>query len=144
MIMDDVDPKVRQELADLVLQYSTAIDTRDWEMFRAIWTDDCVTDYGKVGSWKGAEAITDFMEQVHAPCGRTMHTLANQVVEATSDGYSSRTYVDAIVMNGDNRSGFRMSGWYDDDIVATDDGWKIASRTFVSVVANKVGRDPAK
>ena len=141
MIMSDIDPKVRQELADLVLQYSTGIDTRDWEMFREIWTEDCETDYGKVGSWKGADAITDFMEQVHAPCGHTMHTLGNQVVKATSDGYSSLTHVDAIVMNGDNRSGFRMVGFYDDDIVATDRGWKIARRTWIPVVANKVGKD---
>jgi 3-phenylpropionate/cinnamic acid dioxygenase small subunit len=138
--MSGIDPKVRQELADLVLQYSTAIDTRDWDMFRAIWTDDCATDYGKVGSWNSAEAITDFMEEIHAPCGRTMHTLGNQVIETTGDGYSSRTYVDAIVMNGDNRSGLRMAGWYDDDFVATGDGWKIARRVFTLVVANKVGR----
>jgi hypothetical protein len=34
-----------------------------------------------------------------------------------------------------------MLGWYDDDVVATDDGWKIARRTFVPVVSNRVGRE---
>jgi hypothetical protein len=141
MIMSDIDPKVRQDLADLVLQYSVGIDTRDWKMFRDIWTDDCATDYGKVGSWDSGDAITEFMEKVHADCGHTMHQLGNQVITRTGTGYSSRTFVDAVVMNGDNRSGFRMLGWYDDEVVATDDGWKIARRTFVPVVANKVGRE---
>jgi hypothetical protein len=140
-MINDVDPKVRQQLADLVLQYSVGIDTRDWVLFREIWTDDAKTDYGKVGSWDSGDAITDFMEKVHADCGHTMHQLGNQVVKATGEGYSSRTFVDAIVMNGDNRSGFRMLGWYDDEIVPAGGGWKIASRTFVPVVANRVGKD---
>jgi 3-phenylpropionate/cinnamic acid dioxygenase small subunit len=139
--MSDLDPEVRQQLADLVLQYAHAIDTRDWAMFREIWTDGCAADYGKVGSWNSGDEITEFMEKVHADCGHTMHQLGNQVITATDDGYSSRTFVDAVIMNGDNRSGFRMLGWYDDDIVAAGDGWRIARRTFVPVVSNQVGRE---
>jgi hypothetical protein len=36
-------------------------------------------------------------------------------------------------MGLDNRAGVRAVGYYDDELVRTDDGWKIASRRFTMV-----------
>lgn len=138
-MMTDIDPVVRQQVTDLVLQYAAGIDGRDWKLFRACFTDDCVADYGDdVGRWESADAITQFMEQVHADCGHTMHQIGNQVVRADGDGYAARSYVDAVVLRADNRKGLQMLGYYDDEFVSTTDGWKIARRRFTSVLTTRI------
>jgi hypothetical protein len=140
--MTDVDPATRQQLFDLVVRYSTGIDRRDWALFRTCWTDDAVTDYGVVGSWDSGDAITEFMRKVHEDCGHTAHRVGNYAVEAAGDGYSSRTYVDAIVMRGDNQKGLQMLGFYDDEFRRTDDGWRISKRTFVPTITVRVKNWP--
>jgi hypothetical protein len=136
--MSDVDPATRQELFDLVVRYATGIDQRDWELFRTCWTDDAVTDYGEVGQWDTGDAITEFMVKVHEPCGHTAHRVGNYVVWPEGDGYAARTYVDAIVMRGDNRKGMQMLGFYEDAYRRVDDGWRISRRRFVPTITTRV------
>jgi hypothetical protein len=42
----------------------------------------------------------------------------------------------------DNRTGVRADGYYDDELVNTDDGWKIARRTFTMVLQTPVDVSP--
>ena len=128
-----VDRDTHQDVADVLVRYATGIDRRDWTLFRTCFTEDCEADYGDIGVWTSADAITDWMEQVHAPCGPTVHRISNIAVSPTSSGVSARCYVDAVVMGPDGQSGTRAVGWYDDELVDTDDGWKIARRRFTMV-----------
>lgn len=129
----------RQDISDLLLRYATGIDRRDWVLFRTVFTDDCELDYGEIGVWKGVDAVTDFMEQVHAMAGHTMHRMSNQVTTVDGDTAEARTYVDALIMAGDNKSGVNGIGFYDDEIVRTADGWRIARRRFTAVRVTTVG-----
>jgi 3-phenylpropionate/cinnamic acid dioxygenase small subunit len=138
----------RQDISDLLVRYATGIDRRDWPLFRTVFTDDCELDYGEVGAWTGVDAVTDFMEQVHAPAGHTLHRLTNQVITIEGDKALARTYVDALVMFGDNQTGSAGGaggagangvGFYDDEIVRTSDGWRIARRRFTAVRVTTVG-----
>jgi 3-phenylpropionate/cinnamic acid dioxygenase small subunit len=138
------EPNVRQdkeEIAEVLLRYATGIDRRDWPLFRTVFTDDCELDYGEVGSWKGVDAITEFMQQAHSMAGHTMHRLTNQVIAVDGDQAESRTYVDALIMFEGN-SGVNAAGFYDDEWVRGDDGWRVAGRRFVQVRVAQVG-DPA-
>jgi 3-phenylpropionate/cinnamic acid dioxygenase small subunit len=132
-----VDREVRQDVADVLVRYATGIDRRDWALFRTCFTGDCEADYGEIGVWHGADAITVWMEQAHAGCGHTMHRITNQAISADGDGVVARSYVDAIVMAPDNRSGTRAVGYYDDELVRTDDGWRIARRRFTMVLVRE-------
>jgi 3-phenylpropionate/cinnamic acid dioxygenase small subunit len=130
--------EVRQDVADVLVRYATGIDRRDWELLRSCFTDDCEVDYGDIGRWHGAAEIVEWMRRVHEPCGHTMHRITNQTVTAKGDGVSARSYVDALVMSADNQSGTRATGYYDDELVVTDDGWKIARRRFTLVLLQLV------
>jgi 3-phenylpropionate/cinnamic acid dioxygenase small subunit len=123
----------RQDISDLLVRYATGIDRRDWPLFRTVFTDDCELDYGEIGSWQGVDAVTDFMDQTHAMAGHTLHRLSNQVIEVDGDKGTARTYVDAVIMFGDNQAGVNAWGFYDDDVVRTADGWRIARRRFTQV-----------
>jgi 3-phenylpropionate/cinnamic acid dioxygenase small subunit len=129
----------RQDISEVLLRYATGIDRRDWPLFRTVFTDDCELNYGEVGSWRGVDAITEFMEQAHAMASHTMHRLTNQVITVDGDKAQSRTYVDALIMVGDSNSGVNAAGFYDDDLVRTADGWRVARRDFIQVRIAPVG-----
>jgi 3-phenylpropionate/cinnamic acid dioxygenase small subunit len=133
------EPEGRQDISDLLVRYATGIDRRDWPLLRTVFTDDCELDYGEIGAWSGVDAVTEFMEQVHAPAGHTLHRLTNQVITVAGDSAAARTYVDALVMFGDDQSGANGIGFYDDEIVRTCDGWRIARRRFTAVRVATVG-----
>ncbi|HKI41324.1 MAG: nuclear transport factor 2 family protein [Mycobacterium sp.] len=129
----------RQDISDLLVRYATGIDRRDWPLFRTVFTDDCELDYGEIGVWRGVDAVTEFMTQVHAPAGHTLHRLTNQAITVDGDTATARTYVDALIMVGDSQSGVNGIGFYDDEIVRTPAGWRIARRRFTTVRVSTVG-----
>lgn len=122
-----------QDIAELLVRYATGIDRRDWPLFRTVFTDDCELDYGEIGTWRGVDEVTDFMDKTHAPAGHTLHRLSNQDIMVDGDNAVARTYVDAVIMFGDNQSGVNAWGFYDDEIVRTASGWRIARRRFTQV-----------
>lgn len=129
----------RQDIIDVLIRYATGIDRRDWPLFRTVFTGDCALDYGEIGTWHGVDAVTEFMTQAHAMAGHTMHRMSNHVVELHGEPAAARTYVDSLIMGSDNRSGVNAIGFYDDDLVRTDLGWRIARRQFTAVRVVAVG-----
>lgn len=133
------DREDRQDIADVLLRYATGIDQSDWPLFRTVFTDDCEVDYGEIGTWTGADAVTQFMEQAHAVAGHTMHRMSNQVITVAGDKAAARTYVDAVILVADNTSGVNAIGFYDDEVVRTKDGWRVARRRFTPVRVTTIG-----
>lgn len=129
----------RQDICELLVRYATGIDRRDWPLFRTVFSPDCELDYGEIGSWSGVDAVADFMEQVHALAGHTLHRLTNQVITVDGDKATARTYIDGLIMAADNNSGVNAIGFYDDEIVRTTDGWRIARRRYTQLRLTTVG-----
>ncbi|MFV8244100.1 nuclear transport factor 2 family protein [Mycolicibacterium peregrinum] len=123
----------RLDIIDVLVRYATGIDRRDWPLFRTVFTDDCVLDYGEIGQWDGVDAVTEFMDQVHAMAGHTLHRLSNHAIAVDGDTATARTYVDSLIMAQDNSSGVNGIGFYDDELVRTTAGWQIARRRFTPV-----------
>ncbi|OBH87355.1 nuclear transport factor 2 family protein [Mycobacterium scrofulaceum] len=129
----------RQDICELLVRYATGIDRRDWPLFRTVFTADCELDYGEIGSWTGVDAVAGFMEQVHALAGHTLHRLTNHAITVDGDKATARTYIDGLIMAADNNSGVNAIGFYDDEIVRTADGWRIARRRYTQVRLTTVG-----
>jgi 3-phenylpropionate/cinnamic acid dioxygenase small subunit len=140
-VLSERDQAARQQISDALLRYATGIDRRDWPLFRTVFTNDCELDYGEIGSWRGVDEVTEFMQQAHAMAGHTMHRLTNQAISVDGDSAQARTYVDSLIMLADNNSGVNAAGFYDDDFVRTEQGWQIARRRFTQVLVVAVG-DP--
>jgi 3-phenylpropionate/cinnamic acid dioxygenase small subunit len=135
------DRPVRDGVTEVLVRYASGIDRRDWTLFRTCFTDDCKADYGVIGTWHGVEEITEWMARSHEGCGHTLHRITNVAVEPDGDNrVRARCYVDALVMGPDDRGGVRANGFYDDELVRTDDGWRIARRRFTMVHAEPVGQ----
>jgi 3-phenylpropionate/cinnamic acid dioxygenase small subunit len=130
-----VDRDTRQDVAEVLVRYATGIDRRDWKLFRSCFTGDCHADYGDSGGvFAGVEALTDFMVRAHAAMGHILHRISNEAVARIADDrVAARSYVDAVLMTADNTRGIHAIGFYDDELVRTDDGWRIARRRFTRV-----------
>lgn len=128
----------------VILRYATGIDRRDWALFRTCFTDDVRAEYGAFGSWDSGDAITASMQQMHAPMGATLHRIGNIVVEATEGGARSNASVDAMLCRGAASEPFHNAiGTYDDTLVRTASGWRIATRRFTLIRFATIGGSEA-
>jgi 3-phenylpropionate/cinnamic acid dioxygenase small subunit len=135
--------EARVAISDTILRYATAIDRRDWDLLATCFTDDCVSDYGDIGAWTSRDGIVEYMEAVHAACGHSLHRITNVVIDLGDGGAAARSYVDAVVLAEDNASGVNVLGMYDDVLVASTDGWRIARRRFTMVRLAPLDADPS-
>lgn len=118
----------------LLLRYATGIDRRDWALFSTCFADDFDGDYPGYGRWLGADAITRFMAEAHAPLGPTLHRITNFVIAGEGKGATATSYVDVLLMSGaPGGMAHRGAGFYEDRLVRAADGWKVAVRRFTQV-----------
>ena len=127
------DRDAKQDIAEVLVRYTTGIDRRDWDLFRTCFTDDVRADYGDIGSWQDVDGITGDMVTSHAGMGPTLHRLSNIAVTVDGDAAEARSYVDAVIMAPDGGSGVNAMGVYHDGLRRTGDGWRIAERRFTMV-----------
>ncbi len=121
----------REEIEAVLIRYARAIDTKDWELLRTCFTEDATSDYGDIGSWRGAGDLITFMEDAHAGMGPTQHLLSNFQVEVIGDQASSITYVHAVTVLASHPDDWIDTiGIYEDRLHRGTDGWRIADRTF--------------
>jgi hypothetical protein len=130
-----VEAEDERAITAVLLRYATAIDTRDWAMLRSCFAEDVEANYAGFGTFHGLRAITEFMRRAHAEMGATLHRLTNISVHREAGVVRSRCYVDALLMPGPaGGSHNRGIGWYEDSLVRTGQGWKIARRVFHPVL----------
>jgi len=134
------------EISKVLIAYATGIDARDFKLFRTCFADDCNATYNmgpgtKPMSWSSGEALTKFMEEVHVDFGYTLHHITNIVIHPAAEGAKARSYVHAVLQMKDGSNGMDVHGYYDDVLVKTKDGWKIKTRTSMTVKAQ--GAPPA-
>jgi 3-phenylpropionate/cinnamic acid dioxygenase small subunit len=132
-----LDAHDRYAIEDVITAYGTAIDTRDWDLFQSIFTEDSKIDYG-FGSWNSSEEFRQFMQAAHDPAGNTLHRMTNIVATRTEAGISARSYGDSIVLVSDNTTGDHGAAYYDDELILLNGRWKIASRHCTLVLFEKI------
>lgn len=134
----DIDLATRAAVSDLLHRYATGIDTRDWTLFRSAFTDDARIDYRPaVGIFDNADAFTAIMRGGHDALGSTVHRISNIVITPGAP-LQVRSYGDNINLEPGNQKGHHGAAYYDDEIVDTDDGLKIAARALTMVLFEPV------
>ena len=124
-------------ISHLLLRYATSIDTRDWPLFRTCFSPDCEADYGSFGSWRGLREIVEYMEACHSNLGSTLYRISNITIDDRNDEVLARSYVDAIFTEAAQKDVARRTlGFFDDALVRTSEGWKIARRRFTMVLSS--------
>lgn len=119
----------REQISDVLIRYATGIDTKNWPLFESCFAPDAISDFGGVGRWTDALSITAEMAERHEKYGQTAHSLTNFVIDVQGDTATATSYVHAVlVLAGDPDSWADAIGKYEDKLVRTPAGWKIAER----------------
>ena len=108
---------------DLLTRYATAVDRRDWEQYRSIFTTDAEIDYTSAGGIAGTvDEIVEFLSTSLEMFEMTQHLVSNIDLKVTGDSAT----VTAMFNNPMRLPGgdtWFTGGWYHHDLVRTPDGW---------------------
>lgn len=120
----------RQEIEDLLVTYAHAIDTKDWDLLRTVFTSDAALDYSSTGGPSGTlEDLIAFLDPSLKAFALTQHLIANVRVSIDGDRASATAHL-FNPMKPTEGDMFFVGGRYEDDLVRTPGGWRIARRTF--------------
>lgn len=118
------------DIVNLVNLYAVAVDSRQWQLFDQVFTADAVTDFGGGAAFSGLETIRQLFAAIHEPFDSTLHVTTNHHVRANGTTATCLSYVHGRFLREVDEGGtmFESTGWYDDALILTGDGWRIASR----------------
>jgi hypothetical protein len=113
------------EIAALLSAYARAVDTKDWQLYRSVFTDDAHIDYSAdvfTGSLDGAIAFFD--GDFSALVTMSMHYITN--IESEIDGDTAA--VRAMFYNPTRITGVAelcmFGGYYHHELIRTPTGWR--------------------
>lgn len=122
----------RLEIQDLLVRYSHAVDTQDWDEFEGVFTDDAVIDYTEMGGPRGGVRDTrNFLETTMPTFAGYQHMVSNTTLTFDGDTATARTicHNPMILDRGNGATQVFFCGlWYRDALVRTPDGWRIRER----------------
>ena len=120
------------EIDDLLTRYATAVDTKDWDLYATCFTPDAFIDYTAAGGIKGTLVeVTAWLAQVLPLFAMTQHVISNRVVVLEGDVATSRSCFFNPMGLSDANGGLQLffdGGYYNDKLVRTANGWRIAER----------------
>ncbi len=129
----------RAEISDVVHAYATALDRRDWVLYRGIFTDEIQMDLASVGIRPGLYKADDWVRDARtlfAGFAATQHTSTNHVHDVRGDAATcvSNMQAEHFVEPGDgivaDANRWTIGGYYTNGLVRTPAGWKLRSITL--------------
>ncbi|WP_280419621.1 nuclear transport factor 2 family protein [Nocardia carnea] len=125
----------RDAIADTVNRYTYALDERNWPRLDEVFAPDAVARYGAAAApaVRGRPEIVAMIRSFLDRCGPSQHLLGNHVIDI--DGDTATSICKARVLHigaGENSNlTYECVGVYRDRLTRTEQGWRIAERTFV-------------
>jgi hypothetical protein len=114
------------EIQQLLARYSRSLDTRDWELYRSVFTADASIDYSASGGMAGQrDEVVEWLRKTLGTFEWSgMHYITNIEAEVSGDSAQVR----AAVFNPMQFPGMTgltyFGGYYHHDMVRTTDGWR--------------------
>ena len=122
----------KQEINELLCRYASMVDQRDWALRDEVFAPGATIDYRSTGGQAGPYQETlDWLDRALEPWPVNLHFISNVVIDLEGDTASSRCYFHApmgrVAADG-TQLVITNAGYYDDDLVRTSRGWRIAKR----------------
>lgn len=120
----------RAAIKALMDLYGFAVDTQRWELFDQIYTKDVDANWGGTAIWNDLEKFKHDFAVYHDKFDATHHVMTNFICDVQGDRARTVTYGHWLLIRNDAEGGPRWSGdgWYEDELVRTDAGWRISRR----------------
>lgn len=121
----------RLEIQDVLTRYCYAVDDRDWDAYRQIFTSDAVIDDTVTGGIRsGVEEHIAYMRNALSKVLMSQHAISTILVEVNGDeaGVRAHCACPMVLDTGGNDRHVMLQGlWYRESLIRTDEGWKIRS-----------------
>jgi SnoaL-like domain len=119
----------RQEIAELCIRYTFALDTKDWALLESCFAPNPAFVHPG-GRLEGFDEILGRTSAALTPLDATQHLLGNIHVEVDGDTARSSCYFHAQHVRAGTPGGelYVIAGRYQDTLVRTDVGWRITER----------------
>ena len=121
----------RFEIQQLLIDYSTTIDSRRFDDLDRVFTPDAYIDYRAMGGIDGRfPDVKAWLADTLPKIFRThAHMLGNFDVRISGDTASSRTFCfNPMVFEGDTNQVMFCGLWYVDEFARTPEGWRMTRR----------------
>lgn len=114
-----------QLIAALLYRYARAVDTKDWELYRSVFTDDAHIDYSSGGATVGSrDAVTAWLATNFGALPWSMHYITNIESEISGDVATVRAmFYNPMQLPGMSEMS-SCGGNYHHELVRTPDGWR--------------------
>jgi hypothetical protein len=123
----------RQKIVHLLHEYCRGLDLMDLAVVEAVFSPDCVVDYGAKPGMRteSAEALIEGLRALMWRWVRTAHHVSNeQIWFESADAARAVSYVDAWHEFPDGTT-TTLLGQYHDRLARTADGWRITHRRLL-------------
>jgi SnoaL-like domain len=121
----------RLEIQDVLTRYCYAVDDRDWDTYRRLFTHDAVIDDTVTGGIKsGVEEHIAYLKRALSKVLMSQHAISTVLVELNGNEAKIRAHCSCPIVfdTGQNDRQVMFQGlWYREALVRTDTGWKIHS-----------------
>ena len=112
------------EIASVLNRYARAVDGKNWDLWRSLFTEDAVIDYSSVGGVVGdREEVSDWLERGLALMPMTQHFISN--IEADIDGDTATVramFYNPMLLPGATTTS-ACGGYYHHLMVRSGGGW---------------------
>jgi len=123
----------RIDVAQVVYSYATGVDTKDWALYRSIFTDEVDIDFS---SWDGrpaarmrGDAWVAGVRPLFLGLDATQHSMTNPRIAIDGERATCVMYVQAahFLHHDGGDPEFTIGGYYTDELVKTAAGWKLCA-----------------
>ena len=116
----------RQEIVELLYRYARGVDTRDWALWRTVFTEDAELDYSTTGGPVGGrDEVTSWLESSIGLLPMIHHVVSNFQIDLDGDRAKVRALFHCTAQLPGLDDLLVTGGYYDEELVRTPAGWKI-------------------
>lgn len=130
----------RSAIINTINSYAVAVDARRYDLFEQIFTEDVRCDFGGGAAFTDRATLQKVFADIHAVFDATQHMTSGHAITLHGDRANCLSYVSGRFRRRleEGEGLFQSTGWYDDVLVRTPAGWRIADRTtrMVSVAGD--------
>jgi len=121
----------RAAIVDVTVRYAWALDTKSWDDLDEVFVPEATAHLTE--ELTGREAIKHRVRRALDHLDSSQHLVTNHQIVVDGDRASCRCYLQAqhVRESAPGSPNFIVAGRYDDQLVRTVEGWRIARRELV-------------
>ncbi|MFJ9889010.1 nuclear transport factor 2 family protein [Streptomyces sp. NPDC091287] len=111
--------------------YGLALDAHQWDLFDRVFAEDVTAEFGPAGNaWSGLATFKRSFAEFHESLTGHQHTMMGHLVHVDGDKAYAFSYGNWLLVREGAEGGptWQGTGWYDDELIRTDEGWRIRHR----------------